>query len=112
MHTQDASKSSTGIQANIAALLSYVLGFVSGFVFYMIERESKLVRFHAMQSMMTFGGLFVISMIIPFIPIIGAILLPVLVIGQIILWILLMFKAYQSAYFKLPIIGDIADKKA
>src|SRR5688500_11065761 len=45
-------KSSTGLEENIAALLSYVFGWVSGLVFFLIEKDSKLVRFHAMQSIL------------------------------------------------------------
>jgi len=68
------------------------------------------VRFHAMQSIMTFGGLTVLFMVLGFIPIIGWMLIPVLVIAQLILWILLMVKAYQGQTFKLPMIGDLAEK--
>ena len=68
------------------------------------------MRFHAMQSIMTFGGLTVLFMVLGFIPIIGWMLIPVLVIAQLILWILLMVKAYQGQTFKLPMIGDLAEK--
>src|SRR6185503_10229815 len=47
-----AGKSSTGLDENIAALLSYVFGWVSGLVFFLIEKDSRLVRFHAMQSLL------------------------------------------------------------
>src|SRR5678809_492310 len=47
-----AGKSSTGLDENIAALLSYVFGWVSGLIFFLIEKESRLVRFHAMQSIL------------------------------------------------------------
>src|SRR5829696_8915735 len=45
-------KSSTGLDENVAALLSYILGWVSGLVFFLIEKDSRLVRFHAMQSLL------------------------------------------------------------
>ncbi len=47
-----SGKSSTGLDENIAALLTYVVGWVSGLVFFLIEKDSKLVRFHAMQSIL------------------------------------------------------------
>ena len=46
------AKSSTGLDENVAALLSYIVGWVSGLVFYLMEKDSKLVRFHAMQSIL------------------------------------------------------------
>jgi len=112
MEHKDLGKTSTGIQPNVAALLSYVLGFVTGIIFYLIEKENKFVRFHAMQSIVTFGFLFVLGIILTFIPFIGWILLPILWIVNIVLWVVLMVKAYQGLYFKLPMAGDIAEKKS
>jgi len=109
---KDLGKTSTGMQPNVAALLSYLLGFITGIVFYIIEKENKFVRFHAMQSIITFGALFVLQMVVAFIPIIGWTLMPIVSIASLILWILLMIKAYQGETFKLPIAGDIAEKQA
>jgi len=93
------------MQANMAAFLSYLMGFITGIVFYIIEKENKFVRFHAMQSIITFGFLFVLSFILPLIPSIGALLSP-------LLWIVLMVKAYNGEKFKLPVVGNIAEKNA
>jgi uncharacterized membrane protein len=109
---KDLGKTSTGMQPNIAALLSYLIGFVTGIVFYLIEKENKFVRFHAMQSIVTFGALFVLQIVLSFIPVIGWILMPIVGIVCLILWIILMIKAYQGESFKLPIAGDIAEKQA
>jgi uncharacterized membrane protein len=122
METKDLGKTSTGIQANVAGLLSYVLGWLTGLIFFLIEKENKFVRFHALQSIITFGGLTVLGIAISvFVGIFAAMgagfLVPVLslingllgVLG-LILWILLMIKAYQGEKFKLPIAGDIAEK--
>lgn len=108
----DLGKTSTGIQPNVAALLSYILGFITGIIFILIEKENKFVRFHAMQSIVTFAGLFVIGLVLGFIPVIGWMLLPVLWILELVLWIVLMIKSYQGERFKLPIAGDIAEKNA
>jgi len=109
---KDLGKCSTGMQPNIAALLSYVLGFVSGIIFLVIEKENKFVRFHALQSIMTFGFFFVVQWILGFIPLIGWVLIPVVAIAGLIIWILQMVKAYKGEWFKLPWIGDFAEKQA
>ena len=54
------AKSSTGLDENLAALLSYVAGWITGLVFFLIEKDSRLVRFHAMQSLILSGGGFVV----------------------------------------------------
>lgn len=110
MKKKDLGKTSTGIEANVAALLSYLIGFITGIIFFVIEKDNKFVRFHAMQSIIAFGGLFVLGLILGFMPFIGYILAYVLWIVDIILWVILMVKAYQGEMFKLPIVGDIAEK--
>jgi len=112
MDKKDLGKTSCGIQPNAAALLCYLLGFVSGIVFYLVEKENKFVRIHAMQSIVVFGFLFVLGIILPFIPVLGSILVPALWILNLVLWIVLMMKAYQGERFKLPIAGDIAQQNS
>ncbi|MCX6005737.1 MAG: DUF4870 domain-containing protein [Chloroflexi bacterium] len=104
------AKSSTGIEENVAALLSYVVGWVTGLIFFLIEKDSKFVKFHAMQSIITFGGLMVVSWILALIPVIGWVIGLLLGILALVLWILLMIKAYHGEKFKLPVIGDLAEK--
>jgi len=104
-------KTSTGLAANVAGLLCYVLGWISGLVFILIEKENKFVRFHAMQSIVTFGALTIVSIIISFIPFIGWILGWLISILGFILWIVLMVKAYQGQRYKLPWAGDFAEKQ-
>ena len=122
MEPKDLGKSSTGMQPNVAALLCYVLGWITGLVFFLIEKENKFVRFHAAQSLVVFGALTVLQIALGiFSGILVAIHLYVLVpvftllyplIGLVglILWILLMVKAFQGEMFKLPIAGDMAEK--
>ncbi len=112
MEAKDLGKTSTGMQPNVAALLSYLVGFITGIIFYIIEKENKFVRFHAMQSIITFGFFFVLGLILGVIPVIGWVLMPILLITEVILWIVLMIKAYRGENFKLPIAGDIAEKNA
>jgi uncharacterized membrane protein len=96
------AKSSTGLEENVAGLLCYVAGWVTGLIFFLIEKDSKFVKFHAMQSIITF----VAVVILAFIPIINW----VIGILALVLWIVLMIKAYQGEKFKLPVIGDLAEK--
>lgn len=108
MKNKDLGKTSMGMQANVAAMLSYLLGFITGLIFYLVEKENKFVRFHAMQSIIVFAALFVVGFIIAFIPGVNLIFWA----AETILWIILMVKAYQGEKLKLPIAGDIAEKNA
>lgn len=104
-------KSSTGLAENVAGLLCYVLGWVSGLVFVLIEQESKFVRFHAIQSIYVFGVLTIANIILGWIPFIGGVLVWLISILGFILWIVLMIKAYQGTRYKLPWLGNLAEKR-
>jgi uncharacterized membrane protein len=112
METKELGKTSTGIQPNVAAFLSYLLGWITGLVFYLIEKENKFVRFHAFQSLVAFGALTVLLVVLGFIPVIGWALIPIVWIFELILWIVCMVKGFQGEKFKLPIAGDMAEKNA
>lgn len=103
------SKTSTGLEKNIASGLCYVLGWLSGLIFLLVEKEDKEVRFHAMQSIIVFGGLNVLNIVLS-ISLVGIPLIPLLGIIGLILWILLMVKSFQGEMYKLPIVGDLAEK--
>jgi uncharacterized membrane protein len=103
-------KTSTGLNQNVAGMLCYLVGWITGLIFFLIEKDNKFVRFHAMQSIITFGGLTMLFIVLGFIPFLGWMLFPILGILQLVLWILLMVKAYQGEQFKLPVIGDLAEK--
>ena len=106
-------KTSVGLDSNVAAALSYAMGWVTGAAFLLAERENRFVRFHAMQSTITFGALCVAWIVSLSIPLFGW-LLAIVVIPpvSVVLWLLLMFKAYQGERFKLPYVGDIADERS
>ena len=112
MENKDLGKSSTGMQPNLAALLSYLAGIITGVIFFLIEKDNKYVRFHALQSIITFGFFLAANVILGFIPVVGWSFMPLLGILQLIVWIILMVKAYQGEKFKLPVIGDIAEKNS
>lgn len=112
---ENNKKTSLGLEENVEALLSYLLGWITGIVFLIIENDNKFVKFHAMQSTITFIGFTVINIIlavlsrIPFIGIIFALINWVVGIIAIITWIVCMVKAYQGEKYKLPIVGDLAE---
>lgn len=100
------TKTATGLPRNTAAALSYGLGWITGIVFLLLEKD-PFVRFHAMQSILTFGALTLIN----FIPLIGWVLSPLVWIFGFILWLVLIYKAYQGEEFKLPVVGKFAKKQ-
>jgi uncharacterized membrane protein len=107
----DATRTASGLDPNVAAALSYSLGWISGLVFYLFEPHNQFVRFHAMQSMLVFGtgcALLIVCLSVPFL---GWLLAIVIFYGSAALWLLLMFKAYQGERFKLPIAGDMAEAR-
>jgi uncharacterized membrane protein len=82
--------SSTGLDTKLASLLCYLLGFVSGLAFLLLEKEDQDVRFHAYQSTVTFLGLFVVSAAAQVVPILGPIIAFFLPLVSLVLWILLI----------------------
>lgn len=126
----EQSKTSMGIEPNIAGLLCYLLGWITGVIFYIAEKDNQFVKFHAMQSIVVFGSITVLYIIIFIIQgilisiayglgagvvlaISGLIGIFMILIGilSLGLWILLMIKAYQNETFKLPVVGEIAAKQ-
>ncbi len=103
-------KSSTGLSENVAGLLCYVLGWISGVIFVLIENKSKFVRFHAIQSIYVFGVLTIIGIILGWIPVVGGVLNWIIGAIAFILWIVLMFKAYHGEKYKIPWAGNMAEK--
>jgi uncharacterized membrane protein len=110
--TEMKGKSSTGMEENIAGLLTYVLGLVTGIIFLIVEKDSKFVRFHAFQSILISAAFIVVNMVLGFIPIIGWILSLLLSPIGFILWLVLLYQAYQGKWFKLPVIGNIAEEQS
>lgn len=110
--TMSEQKSGSGLEPNVAGFLCYLLWWVTGIVFLVIEKDDKTVRFHAWQSIITFGAVSILQIIFSFIPFIGWILGLILWIASVILWIVLMAKTYQGQLYKLPVAGNIAAKQA
>jgi uncharacterized membrane protein len=104
----------SGMAENVAGLLCYALGWVTGLIFYFIDKR-PFVRFHAAQSIIVFGGLTIIRIALSMAFVAGSIALgfglrSLLAILGFVLWILLMIKAYQGEKYRLPIAADLADQ--
>ena len=122
-------KSSTGLDENVAALLSYIFGWVSGLIFFLMEKDSRLVRFHAMQSILLNVSWIVLlialyiawavvviilamvsDVLASIVGIVFGLLIFVFFIGVVIAWVMCLIKAYGKQYFKLPVLGNFAEK--
>ena len=113
----------SGLTENAAACLSYALGWITGVIFYLIDRR-PYVRFHASQSIVTFAGLHLIRIVLGMIFGfgfffggfghhyggfgIGLLLIGCIGLLSFVLWIVCMVKAYHGERFMVPIAGDIA----
>lgn len=112
-------KTGTGLKKETSAALSYVLGFITGIIFLIIEKD-PFVRFHAMQSIVVSLAFFVFSWILGIISVllgltvflawVGPLLSGVLMIGGFVLWLLLIYKAYQGEKWQVPYIGKFVER--
>jgi uncharacterized membrane protein len=118
-----AVSSQSGLTENVAGLLCYVLGWVTGLIFFLTDKR-PFVRFHAAQSIVVFGALMILRIIIGMMFVtsglagigtgfsLGIMLSGLVSIVGLVLWILLMVKAYQGERYRLPIAAEFADKLA
>jgi uncharacterized membrane protein len=112
-----AAGTQSGLSENVAGLLCYLLGWVTGLIFYFIDKR-PFVRFHAAQSIVVFGGLMVIRIVLAMLFVSGGLagfsmgvgLLWLVSVVGLVLWILLMIKAYQGEKFRIPLAADLADQ--
>jgi len=118
-----AATPTEGIQENVAGLLCYLFGWISGLIFLLIDKR-QFVRFHGAQSIalnIAFGaiwiGFWIVTLLLGFItallkfPIgfLTIFLYPLVMIGFFIVWVYCMYKAYKHENFKLPIIGNMVE---
>lgn len=112
----------TGLAPNIASLLCYVCTPITGIIFILLEKENKEVQFHAWQA--TIFGLGYIAVVIAleilsailgaivgFIGVVVGLLVPMVGLVAFIVWIIALIKAYQGERWKIPYLGDFAEKK-
>ena len=111
-------KTSTGLQENIAGLLCYAGVWITGVIFLILEPKNRFVRFHAIQSIVTFGGISIIGALFNtagrgwLLSAVTSTANAILSLVFFVLWIVLMIKAYQGVNYKVPIAGDIAEQFA
>ena len=94
-----------------AGWLSYLGGWITGLIFLLLKRENRFVRFHAMQSLIFFGTIGIVTTVFSHIPLLSSLSAGLLFVS-FICWIVLMVKAARGRYYKLPIVGDYAEKWA
>jgi uncharacterized membrane protein len=102
------STSSTGLTKEVAAALSYVLGPITGVVFLLLEKD-PFVRFHAMQSILVFGGLFVVQTIMAATIVLAA-LTPLLSLLGFVVWLVAIYKAWQGEKWEVPVVGQYVNQ--
>lgn len=120
-----APAATAGMSENLAGALCYLLGLITGVLFLVIApyNQNRNVRFHAFQSIFfnvamiaAWIAFMVVGTILAHIPILGWIIdllvWAVLSIGALIVWLMLMFKAYNNQRLSLPVIGPLAEKQA
>jgi uncharacterized membrane protein len=113
-----------GMEENLAGLLCYLFGWISGLIFLLIDKR-PFVRFHGAQSIalnlsffVVWVAFWIVTAILGFItammhlPVgfLMAFLFPVVIIAFFVLFIYCMYKAYQHEKYKVPIIGDIVER--
>jgi uncharacterized membrane protein len=105
-----STETSTGLMPNIASFLCYLGGWISGIILFVLEQKNARVRFHAAQSIVTFGALTVIGSVLGLVPFAGHTFSTITGILAFILWIVLMVKAYNGEMYRLVWAADIADR--
>ena len=104
-------KTASGMEENVAGALTYFLGFITGIFFLLTEPKNRFVRFHAMQSTILFGGLLVISLVLGILPVINVLWLvisPLVGIAAFVLWVWLMYQAYEGKEYELPYVSQLS----
>ncbi|HJX03185.1 MAG TPA: DUF4870 domain-containing protein, partial [Dehalococcoidia bacterium] len=100
------------LKANTAALLCYLGLWVSGIIFLVLEQKNRVVRFHAAQSIVTFGFLMLVQGLLSLIPLVGDYFSIVIGILMLVLWIVLMVTAYRGEVLRLPLAAELAERLA
>jgi uncharacterized membrane protein len=110
--------SAAGLTDNVAGALCYLLGFITGIIFLVIApyNQNKFIRFHAFQSIFLNVAWIALWLVLGMLAVmthgIGVLLYPLLTLAFFVLWLYMMFSAYNGKRVKLPVIGDLAEKQA
>lgn len=103
----------SGLSSNAAGALAYVT-IIPAIIFLIIEPYNKnsYVRFHSWQSIFLGIAMFAVDMVLSFIPIVGWVIIPFAMLGFLVLWVICLIKALKGERFKLPLIGNFAERQA
>lgn len=104
-------KSSTGLPDNIAGALCYFFPFLGGVVFLALEKRSRFVLFHSLQSLITFGVLMILHVLTGLVPFLGPLMSALVSLCNFGLWLLMIYHALSGRWYKLPWAGDIAESQ-
>lgn len=96
---------------NVVAVLAYMGGALTGIVVLAMEKKDQFVRFHAMQSTVTFLLVLLANLLLRNIPVIGRLANVSFIVGVGVLWFWLMWRAFLGDRYKLPYIGDFAEQQ-
>lgn len=113
MPEPNAAGATSGLSDNAAGAIAYIT-IIPAIIFLIVEPYNKnsFVRFHSWQSIFLGVAAFAIQIVLSIIPVIGWILIPIFLIGFLIIWIMCLLKASKGERWKLPLIGDFAEKQA
>src|SRR5215510_11099158 len=117
----ESTTSTTGLSTQTASTLAYVGWWVTGLIFWAVERRDELVRFHAAQATIAFGALallivacgMVSLLMLTFAPAAFSLFLGVAALAwalSILLWIFALWKASHAKWWRIPIAADLADR--
>jgi uncharacterized membrane protein len=110
--------SAPGLSTNVASALCYLLGFITGIIFLLLApyNTNRTVRFHAFQSIFLNVAWFVLTIVLSILAVmshgVGLLLFPVLNLAMFLLWLYMLYTAWQGKQIKLPVVGDLAEKQA
>jgi uncharacterized membrane protein len=109
---QGSTAPASGLQDNVAGALAYLV--IPAIVFLVVEpyNKNKFIRFHSFQAIIYWIASIILQTIAWMIPILNLVLGPIIGLAIFIGWIVLLIKAFQGTMFKLPVIGDLAEKQA
>ncbi len=109
--TEAEGPSAIALPPNVAAALTYLLGWVTGILFLIFERDNEFVRFHAMQSILVFGPISIAMFAIGLVPVAGWIINLVIGFAAFAAWITLMLRAYSGKACTFPFGISIAEQQ-
>ncbi|ETT78760.1 membrane protein [Paenibacillus sp. FSL R7-277] len=104
-------RSSTGLPDNLAAALCYFFPFIGAIIFLALEKRSRFVLFHSLQSLIAFGVLMIAHVLSGFIPLLGDVAGALISLCSFAVWLLMIYHALGSRWFKLPWVGEIAESQ-